>query len=327
MQGHAGRGAVSDAASHFERAVQALGLLLGAMAALCLVGCGQPGPKLMAYRDQQVQPPPAKGGVRPFASDRGLCIINVRRDGSIWTSQKSKHAGAGALEPLITEAKAKKGTLILRCDGRSRWKDVRPLVVILARLGVARFWFCVETGGEAYLDLDIPPPCDEDRILTEIWVRVTTKREAGKEPQPQLLVDQTPMRDWSHFHTTLRRYAMMPGARSDPVVLAPDDESQFGWVIHALDLLRLEGFRDFTFPEPVGEGIEPEVDVPIEDIPIAPSSEESTLSPTLFPGARGQAPLLTWEQGAAYSLTANPLHSEDGRCQRRCRRASGCFAP
>ena len=50
-----------------QRIGGAIVLLLGAIAAVCLTGCGETGRGLTAYRDKQVEVPAAKTGVKAGA--------------------------------------------------------------------------------------------------------------------------------------------------------------------------------------------------------------------------------------------------------------------
>jgi len=90
----------------------------------------------------------------------------------------------------------------------------------------------------------------DDKLLTEIWVRIAVKPGSNpNNPQVQYYVDQQAMRDKAHLKRTLRRYANMPGARNDPVIVAPTDEAWHGWVMTVLDYLNELRFKSINFKQ------------------------------------------------------------------------------
>ena len=255
--------------------------VLAAAALLCLAGCWGRAPRLTAFRDASIELPAAKTGLKTGAKGAPtgeLCIVNVRRDGSVWTSARRSCAAAD-LQPAFAKAHARNASVIVRADKAARWKDVRPVIRSVKKASVPKLWFSVEDLNEAFLDYEFPVWPEGSVLMTEIWVRIKAAHVKGKGPAPELFVDQSLMRDWEHLHSILRRYASSPEATKDPVVLAPDDDALFGWVIRALDCLRSFGFRRIEFPNvsiesvPIPtEEIDETLDVPIEDIPIEPEA-------------------------------------------------------
>ena len=244
---------------------------------MCLAGCGESGRGLRAYRDPEIALPAAKTGIKP-GSDRAptgsLCIINVRRDGSIWTRRGDTPTTMEELPRLIAEADASKGCLVLRCDKNARWKHVAPVLVMLARAKIPKLWFCVETEGMAFLDYEFPLPSDQPDLRTELWVRIKTMGKGDVADTPWLALDQFRVKDWGQLEDRLRRYASIPGAKDELVVLEADQDAFLGWVIQAIDCLRGFGLHEINFldvekiwsPGPPEELEQP----PVEDIPIEP---------------------------------------------------------
>jgi len=263
-------------------------ILRGAIAAACLAGCAE-SDRLAAYRDSETALPAAKTGVKPSsdpAPTGDLCIINIRRDGSLWTRPGHTPTPIADLPRLISKAHASKGSLVLRCDRSSRWKHVAPVLIALGRADVPRLWF--EVGGDALMDYRFPEPPGDVVIRAECWISIRSSGKHDVAETPRLELDALPMKDWDQLQERLRRCASIPHGNDIPVVLDADGDAFFGWVIRALDCLREFGFHDIAFlgveafpapvPEPVEEEgltVEPEPDegIPIEDIPIKPKAE------------------------------------------------------
>ena len=106
------------------------------------------------------------------------------------------------------------------------------------------------------LDTDLPKtgkpnPSDPTDLKTELWVRIAVKASSKGTGKllPQYYVDQRPMRDKEHLRTTLRQCSGVPGAKDDPVILAPADDAQHGWLVTAMDYLREFGFKSINFKQ------------------------------------------------------------------------------
>ena len=104
--------------------------------------------------------------------------------------------------------------------------------------------------GKPLDDDDQPPP-------SEIWVMI---KNAGtpSNPRPKIIIDQRPFSpaklannrwDYSQVRDTLARLARAPGAKQDPVILAPDDDAHTGWVLKILDFLNQLQFRNVNFKQ------------------------------------------------------------------------------
>lgn len=105
------------------------------------------------------------------------------------------------------------------------------------------------------LDTDLPKagkpdPPDPSLLKTELWIKISARRGTeGAHPQPQYYVDQRAMRDKEQLRTTLRQHAAILGALNDPVILAPTEDSEFGWVMTALDYLHEMKFKSINFKQ------------------------------------------------------------------------------
>jgi len=104
------------------------------------------------------------------------------------------------------------------------------------------------------LDTDLPKagkpnPADPTELKTELWIRITVKKGTEAAPQPQYYVDQKPMRDKEHLRSELRRYAALPNALTDTVIIAPSEDAHHGWVMTALDALHELKFRNINFKQ------------------------------------------------------------------------------
>lgn len=102
------------------------------------------------------------------------------------------------------------------------------------------------------LDTDLPKegkpnPADPTTLQTELWIRIGVR--PGTHAHPQYWVDQKPMRDKEHLRATLRQHSLIPGARTDPVIIAPTDDAHHGWVMIAMDYLHEFKFRSINFKQ------------------------------------------------------------------------------
>jgi len=100
------------------------------------------------------------------------------------------------------------------------------------------------------LEADLPKAGEptEQELQTEIWIRITVKKGSSPtKPEVQYYVDQMPMRNEGQLYATLKQIARMPGSRNDPVIIAPTDDAQHGWVMKALDFLNLLRFKSINF--------------------------------------------------------------------------------
>jgi biopolymer transport protein ExbD len=101
------------------------------------------------------------------------------------------------------------------------------------------------------LDADLPKagktlPDEKTVVPSEIWVMIKNGGTPDA-PKPKVIIDQRVMRDWDDALGTLRRLSRAPGARQDPVIVAPDDDAQHGWVMKILDYLNQLQFRSINF--------------------------------------------------------------------------------
>ncbi|MBM4041431.1 MAG: hypothetical protein FJ290_23255 [Planctomycetes bacterium] len=246
---------------------------------------------------------PGADGKAPTLPERepptgDLCILNVRRDGSVWVGRAGRvgsPTSQAELPGLIVTARRLEQCLALRCDRRAQWGSVVPLLEMLVKAKVMRIWFCVENQGEAFLDYAFPVATGsmDSELRTELWVSIKRSGPGGDTDTAQVFVDQKPMKDWDELANVLRRHAAIPHAVHDPVIISPKADVHFEWFIRAFDCLREAGFHDIWIaaagydggglvgvppippepPEPpdVGE-IGEDLNVPIEDIPITPES-------------------------------------------------------
>jgi biopolymer transport protein ExbD len=87
----------------------------------------------------------------------------------------------------------------------------------------------------------------DDRLLNEIWVYV--KNKPGNPNQPQIIIDQVPMRNWTDVRDKLHRLSRVPNAKKDPVLLVPDATAKHGWVMKCLDILNQIGYKNISFKQ------------------------------------------------------------------------------
>ncbi|MBM4041429.1 MAG: hypothetical protein FJ290_23245 [Planctomycetes bacterium] len=243
------------------RGRQIAGPLALLLAAACLAGCGGSGRGLTAYRDPEIALPAAKTGVKS-GSDRApkgdLCIINIRRDGSVWTRPGDTPSAPNRVPRLISKAHAGGGCLVLRCDRSARWDSVEPLLIVLAKAGVRPFWLCVDAQGEAALDCKLhkkDPPGTHSDYSGTILVGIRCFLGAEKTPAPSFFVEQSGAVDWDRFCRMLQQLAETQGSCAGPVILCIGDDVPFGWVIRVMDQLRGVGLGGIWFHEPHPERI------------------------------------------------------------------------
>ena len=103
------------------------------------------------------------------------------------------------------------------------------------------------------LETDLPkagePPDKPDEMPpSEIWVMI---KNAGtpQSPQFKIIIDQRPFTDWDAVYSTLARLSKGPGAKQDPVIIAPDANAHHGWVMKILDFLNQLKFRNINFKQ------------------------------------------------------------------------------
>ena len=103
------------------------------------------------------------------------------------------------------------------------------------------------------LEADLPKagkPLDDDTQPppSEIWVMI---KNAGtpSNPRVKVIIDQRPFTNWDDIHNTLARLAKAPGAKQDPVIIAPDDDALHGWLMKILDSLNQLQFRNINFKQ------------------------------------------------------------------------------
>jgi biopolymer transport protein ExbD len=103
------------------------------------------------------------------------------------------------------------------------------------------------------LEADLPKagkPLDDDNQPppSEIWILIKNGGTASA-PRHRIVIDQRPFTQWEDIRNTLARLARAPGAKQDPVIVAPDDDAQHGWVMTVLDYLHQLGFRNINFKQ------------------------------------------------------------------------------
>ena len=103
------------------------------------------------------------------------------------------------------------------------------------------------------LEADLPKagkPLDDDKQPppSEIWV-IIKKAGTAANPVPKVIIDQRPFSDWEEVRNVLARLARAPGAKQDPVILAPDADAHHGWVMKVLDFLNQLQFRNINFKQ------------------------------------------------------------------------------
>jgi len=103
------------------------------------------------------------------------------------------------------------------------------------------------------LETDLPkagePPEKQDEMPpSEIWVIIKNAGTA-RNPSPKVIIDQRPFTDWDSVYNTLARLSKGPGAKQDPVIVAPDGNALQGWVMKILDHLNQLKFRNINFKQ------------------------------------------------------------------------------
>ena len=103
------------------------------------------------------------------------------------------------------------------------------------------------------LEADLPKagkPLDDDNQPppSEIWIMIKNTG-TRTSPRPKIIIDQRPFTRFDDVKNTLSRLARAPGARQDPVIVAPDDDALHGWVMQILDFLNQLQFRNINFKQ------------------------------------------------------------------------------
>jgi len=136
---------------------------------------------------------------------------------------------------------------------------VLSLMILLAVMAVARR----SRPSPNRLDFDLPKvtlpdlrPAAEPQS-PQLWIYVRVGKDARDAPRPQYIVQDQPVRDKADLKAALSRYASMPKARDELVVIDSDEEAPLGWVIAVLDCLNELGFKSIRF-----KGWEPKYPVP-----------------------------------------------------------------
>jgi len=87
-----------------------------------------------------------------------------------------------------------------------------------------------------------------ESIPREIWIVIKNQGTATR-PEPQVAIDGVVLRGWEAVRARLTRFAATPGGRTDPVIVAPDDEALHAWVMRVLDYLHQLRFQDVRFKQ------------------------------------------------------------------------------
>jgi len=103
------------------------------------------------------------------------------------------------------------------------------------------------------LEADLPKASQEptETVLTnEIWIFVKVREGSTlKNPQPKIVIDQLTMRNWKQVKHRLHQLSKIQGAKQDPVIVAPSQNAQHGWVMKVLDYLHQLKFSNINFKE------------------------------------------------------------------------------
>ena len=100
---------------------------------------------------------------------------------------------------------------------------------------------------EAILPAMGPPPRHPvERPDAEIWILIKN-RGAAAHPAPKIVIDQVAMSDWDAVYARLARLAEVGSARTDVIVVAPDDDALHAWVMKVLDYLNQLRFEKISF--------------------------------------------------------------------------------
>ena len=85
-------------------------------------------------------------------------------------------------------------------------------------------------------------------IPRDLWIVVRNQGTAAR-PEPQVAIDGVVLRGWEAVRARLAHFAATPGGRTDPVIVAPDDEALHAWVMRVLDYLNQLRFKDIRFKQ------------------------------------------------------------------------------
>ena len=83
-------------------------------------------------------------------------------------------------------------------------------------------------------------------IPRDLWIVIKNQGTAAR-PEPQVAIDGVVLRGWEAVRARLAHFAATPGGRTDPVIVAPDDEALHAWVMRVLDYLHQLHFREIRF--------------------------------------------------------------------------------
>jgi len=92
---------------------------------------------------------------------------------------------------------------------------------------------------------DVRPAAEPQR--PEFWIAIRVGKDASGAPQPQYMVQGQRVGDKAGLMAALSRYASMPKARDELVVIDADEEAPLGWVITVLDELNALQFQSIRF--------------------------------------------------------------------------------
>ena len=226
------------------------------------------------FRDEQVQLARVDSAPAAGPGPHGYPLgINVTQDGSVRLAGATAPAGESDIRGLLLAARRGTTTydqdpVILRCDGRARWRDLAPLLSTLVRTRTHRFWFAVQrpdaAEGFIYFELrvdSVPSEVDAEPV-DEIWIRLTNRSAEDSIPNTEyqrsdaqsVTIDEMPMQDMAQVRSTLRRLAdgspkqgRRPTVLHDLVILAPGPNVPCAWVIEAIGHLKALGYADIAF--------------------------------------------------------------------------------
>jgi len=103
------------------------------------------------------------------------------------------------------------------------------------------------------LEADLPKAgaaTKEQELKTELWIHLRVRPDSTPSKRfPLIVINQRPMRDWADVSRYLNQLSQIPGARKDPVILAPEDKALQGWVMRILDELNRLKFQSINFKQ------------------------------------------------------------------------------
>jgi biopolymer transport protein ExbD len=91
-----------------------------------------------------------------------------------------------------------------------------------------------------------PPPFQPARPDRELWIRIRNGGDT-EHPSARIIVGDRSLTRWEDVEATLGRYAQIPMAREDTVILAPELDAEHGWVMRVLGILQELQFRSINF--------------------------------------------------------------------------------